>query len=87
MTQKKQATFDDADIAHAMVTAVLSGLILTLKEHGISPWDLAEALDQLRPPTEKDRLGLDLAKEWIFREFTSRTPPPEVRKAAPPTAP
>lgn len=84
---KHDSTLHDAEISHAMITAVLAGIILTLKQHGISPWDLTETLSRFTPKSPKEALGLELAQEWVYRQFTERTPPPEASEISHPTPP
>jgi hypothetical protein len=68
----------DSAVSHSMTLAVLAGIILSLRDKGIlSPWDISEKLSLIRKEEldETSQIGLDLAREWVWKEFTQYTPP------------
>lgn len=65
----------DPTVAHAMNQFVLSGIIKALDQCKIiSPWDITEQLSLIRNDSgemsESTAAGLELAQEWVYKEFT-----------------
>lgn len=69
----------DTDIAHAMNQWVLYGILKALSQKDPSfPWDVTEALTNIPPVNDlpnASALGLELAREWVFKAFTRHAPP------------
>ena len=68
----------DSNVSHAMNLAVLTGIINALSKKGIvSPWRISEELSLISEDHLNDAeiTGLNLAQEWIWKEFTENFPP------------
>jgi hypothetical protein len=68
----------DEKVTHAMNLAVLTGIIKALSKSGIlSPWTISEELSLINKEhlSKTEVEGLELAQEWVWREFTENSPP------------
>jgi hypothetical protein len=68
----------DAAVSHNMTLAVLAGIIKALESSGVvSPWTITEQLSLIRGEKldEARRVGLELAQEWVWKEFTQHASP------------
>ncbi len=68
----------DSNVLHAMNLAVLTGIINALSKKGIiSPWTISEELSLISEKHLNDTeiIGLNLAQEWVWKEFTENFPP------------
>jgi hypothetical protein len=68
----------DPNVSHAMTLAVCAGIISALKANDPQfPWTMSEQLSLIREDdlSATERAGLDLARKWVWEEFTKYAPP------------
>jgi hypothetical protein len=68
----------DTEIARATNQWIMYGIIKALAEKNPSfPWTISEQLSNVRPDRlpRTSALGLEIAMEWVFTEFTRNAPP------------